>query len=153
MQPARVPWWKRSLVGLTRGSNVGSLLFALTAAPLCAWLYGRGVRDLFVFSLACLPFALSVLLFVVVCALVPALIDGRSTGFPLNVTLPLVYCSFVFVVAQVLATLRPPIALIGEEPRVDQLAGRPDLLGIGFVLQFVGLTLSAGLSREKGGEA
>lgn len=145
-------WWKRSFAALLTGSYAATLLFLLTAVPLCAFLAGKGFRDPFIFAFGCLPAVAAVFLFMVSCALAPSLVESSSLGFPLNITLPLVFSSFIFLAAQTLAIARPTIALVGEEPRVDQLAARPDVLGTGLVVQMVGLTLVSALQKSKGEE-
>lgn len=131
------------------GLNTASQLFTVTAVPFVLFLLANGVRALPAFVIGCFPVAAAAVVFAIVTLLVPGLVAGNKLRFPLNLTLPVVYVGLILVMSEVMATLRTPVALLGEEPRIDQFWSMPLVLVLTFVVQVVALTVSASLAGRK----
>jgi hypothetical protein len=100
-------------------------------------------------SFACFPLAVAGLILAVLAFFVPSLVAGNRLQFPLNFTLPTVYCGLVLLSTQLMANVRPPIALIGESPRIDQVWARPDILGTAWLVQIVCMSFSTVIGNRK----
>lgn len=143
------PWYKRAFTAWMFAASMAGYLFTVTAIPVIALFIGRGIRDFASLSFACFPLALAGLVFALLALLSPSLVAGNRLQFPLNFTLPTVYCSLVFLSTLLMANVRPPIALIGESPRIDQVWDRPDFLVGAWVVQVVCLSLSSLVSNRQ----
>lgn len=136
------PWYKRAIAAWVFGASTAGYLFIVTLVPFVGLLYGRGVQSLPSYSFACFPLAAGGMALSVLTFLVPALVSGTKLQFPLNFTLPAVYCGLIFVSSQFMGDIRPSIALLGESSRLDQVWSRPDFLVSAFLVQVVCLTFS-----------
>ena len=143
------PWYKRALAASMFAASTGGYLFTVTAVPLVAFLFGRGARDYILFSFACFPLAIAGVGLSVVGLLLPSIVAESKLQFPLNLTLPSIYCSLILLSSYVMANVRPSIALIGESPRTDQVWRRPDFLATAWLVQIVCMTFSIMMTNRK----
>ena len=143
------PWFKRAIAAWVFAASTAGFLFIVTFVPFVALLYAKGVRGIESYSFSCFPLAMAGLLFAVTAFLVPSLVAGNKTLFPLNFTLPTVYCALVLLSSQFMATVSPPIALIGESARIDQVWTRPDFLAAAWIVQVACMSFSTVRASRK----
>lgn len=149
MEPSKPPLLKRALASFLFGLNTSSLLFTVTAVPFVLVLLAGGVRTLPAFVIGCFPIASAAVAFAIVCLMVPGLVFGNKLRFPLNFTLPVVYVGLILVMSEVMGSLRTPVAMLGDEPRVDQFWSMPLALFVTLVVQIGALSLASAINRRK----
>ena len=148
---SKFPRIKRSIESGLFGSGVASTLFLLDAVPLSVWLVSNNLRNPFVLAFGSFPPACASVALMGLCCAFPDLVAGHKVRFPLNVTLPAVYSCLTVMTSHVLAMFRTPMALIGEEARIDQIWRRWDIVALAWFVQTCVLSVVAWLQsrREK----
>ena len=149
MESKRLPWFRRAATAFVFGLNTATLLFVVTALPFAIYLYSAGGRDLSLFVFGCFPIAAATITLAGLTFVLPNLVEGNELRFPLNFTLPTVYGGLELIMSHVMATLRPPIALIGEEARVDQFWGQDGFLVAFWFDQVIALTIAIALRNRR----
>ena len=144
-----MPWTKRAFESLTFGSNVAFFLFLATTVPFCAWLYGQKVHDPTSLALSVVPQAFAALGLTVLSLAWPALTGLKQMAFPLNFTLPTVYCSLVLLATTLTSNILPPITTLGDEPRFDRAWADMRILAVGWIWQTTLLTTSGAMAKRK----
>lgn len=149
MVSKRLAWIRRAVAAFVFGLNTASLLFVSATLFFALWLFSNGARELSPFVLGCFPSAAATICLAGLSFLLPNLVGGLDFRFPLNLTLPTVFCGLTVLMSRLMATLRPPLALIGEAPRVDQVWNNPTFLFICWLGQVAVMTVAARFWKKK----
>jgi Na+/citrate or Na+/malate symporter len=88
-------------------------------------------------------------LFIAVVCFFTHVIDEQSLGFPLNFTLPLIFCSLLPVASVLIATPERGLLAIQESFAYALVWQRPLNLAVAFIGQVTALSLFAVLSRRR----
>lgn len=140
-------WIKRAWRASVFALQVASLLFVFTAGLTIGHHVLRSVREPLPLAMSVWPLAIAALGMALVAFLVPTLLGDATMEFPLNLTLPTVYCTLVCAVSKTLSLSVPPIVLIGDWPRLDQMWADWRVLSIAWLLQCTVLSISVKLRR------
>ena len=127
-----------------------SLFLAVTAAaPMALWIFGKGERDWDAVRIGALPLGLGSILLSLIAFVAPAMAGPIRLAFPLNLTFPFLFGACSMVGALVLWVVYPPIGLLGDVARYDQLWARWDVLGVTAVYHMVVLTGAVLLTKKE----
>jgi hypothetical protein len=95
-------------------------------------------------------------LFIAICCFFGHVLADLRLGFPLNLTLPLIFCSLLPVASVLISTPEKGLLALQEANRFAVIWQNPTYLGAVFLGQVTALTLFAAMSRgsaKRGDEA
>jgi len=129
--------------------SLSVLLAFLSAVPMALWMLGRGVKDWDAVRIGVLPLGIGCVLLAVLSFVSPALTGAQRIAFPLNLTMPLLFAACALCGALVLRTVYPPIGLLGDVARYDQVWGKWEVSGGAALYHTVVLTAVSVLSKKE----
>ncbi|MBS1713394.1 MAG: hypothetical protein JST30_03570 [Armatimonadetes bacterium] len=140
---------KASLESAMFTMSLSVLLAVLAAVPMALWMAGKGVKDWDAVRIGVLPLGIGCVLFALVAFVVPSVAGPRRIAFPLNLTYPVLFAACSLCGSVVLVMAYPPLGLLGDVARFDQVWGSFPVAGGMALYHAVVLTSVAVLSKPE----
>lgn len=141
---------------LTFAVEVSAILYVAAAIVGIGLLYrshaliaaGGSSNTLAVIGVIAMP-ALAALLFIFSCVLFPGLVTPLRLKFPLNFTLPVVFCAFQYMVVNLFVLSDSQVVVLPQTIRSSEAWKDPRAALAALLLQVATLSLSAWLGNRK----
>lgn len=140
-------WLKRSLESSNLALLAGLLMFLATTPPVLMFVWAKSGHKLTEIELAALPPIVGLLSLIVATIVFPSLTADNRLGARAIVALPVLYFALVFLTAKVFSWLLPPLILVGQIPRMDQVWTSPFVLVPSWFLGTFVLVVASAVSK------